>query len=172
MQSSGPVLTWTKKYMWRKPCALLGAAGAWCCSGLETSRVPGWCHWQLFSGNEQSIRNAVRSASWLTELHSIVSEVSRWGFTNQNVLRCLWSLESPQLRAVILCTYLDVCSCLLLATWHSHLALLLLTVFLGSLAASRQHRPSLCPPSLCPGSVWASVSSATVLQHPTGWISH
>lgn len=26
----------------------------------------------------------------------------------------------------------------------------------------------LCPPSLCPGSVWASVSSATVLQHPTG----
>lgn len=106
-----------------------------------------------------------------------LSEVSRRGFTNQNLVRAVWSLQMPQLKCW---DFVHVLGCLFLfATgslakyhgthvWHSSHW----WYSWDPLEASLQPKPFLCPPSLCPGSGWAPVSSTTVLQHPAVFYGH
>lgn len=114
-----------------------------------------------------------------SSIQLIVSEVSRWAFTNQNLLRAMWSSEIPQLSAVTLSTCLDVCSSLLLPALSSTMglmsALLSLVVLLGSPCLSTTLTFSL--PSFPMSRFWlgsciqhncATTSSSPLWQ----WTSH
>lgn len=105
----------------------------------ETCCVPNrwYCtgHWQLFSGNKQSIRDAMWAEPRLASLCLILSEVSRRGFTNQDLLRAMWSSQIPQLSAGTLSPCMFISPCYWLpcqVPQGSCLTLLLLLVFLDS----------------------------------------